>query len=79
MRLLAVNGMINNSDYFKRICKALNYSFEEQMKRTTTDEKWGGEVQIEALSIALFQPIYSYVKFNNNPKNGHYIPSDISI
>jgi hypothetical protein len=55
--------MINNSHHFKRICKALNYSFEEQMK----------------ISIALFQSIYSYVKFDNDPKNGHYIPSDISI
>jgi hypothetical protein len=38
MRLLAVNAMINKSDYFKRICKALSNSFEEQIKRTATDE-----------------------------------------
>ena len=79
MRLLAVNAMINNSDHFKRICKALNYSFEEQMNRTATNKKWGGEVQIQAISIALCQPIYSYIKFDNNPEHGHYIPSDISI
>jgi len=57
-----VNAMINNSDHFKTICRLLNYSFEEQMSRTATDEQWGGEVQIHALSIALCQPIYSYVK-----------------
>jgi ATP-dependent helicase/DNAse subunit B len=49
------------------------------MERTTTDEKWGEEIQIQALSIVLFQPIYSSVKFDNDPNNGHYIPSDISI
>ncbi|CAF1383400.1 unnamed protein product [Rotaria sordida] len=49
------------------------------MKRTATDEISGGEVQIQALSIALCQPIYSYVKFDNNPEDGHYIPSDINI
>ena len=27
MRLLAVNAMINNSDYFRRLCKSLDYSF----------------------------------------------------
>ena len=34
MRLLAVNAMINNSDYFQTLCKVLRYSFEEQLKRT---------------------------------------------
>ena len=81
MRLLAVNTMINNSDPFKRICTTLNDSFEEQMNRTATSKICGerGEVQIQAMSIALRQPIYSYIKFDNNPKHGHYIPSDISI
>jgi hypothetical protein len=79
MRLLAVNAMINNSDHFKTLCRLLNYSFKEQMNRTATDEKWGGEVQIHALSIALRQPIYSYVKFFDDPTRRHYIPSDISM
>ncbi|CAF4944109.1 unnamed protein product [Rotaria sp. Silwood1] len=78
MRLLAVNAMINNSNHFKTICRLLNYSFEEQLRRTVTNEQWGGEVQIHALSIALRQPIYSYVKFLDDPKRVHYIPSDIS-
>ncbi|CAF3578161.1 unnamed protein product [Rotaria sp. Silwood1] len=46
--------------------------------RTATNEQWGGEVQIHALSIALRQPIYSYVKFLVDPKRVHYIASDIS-
>ncbi|CAF2084958.1 unnamed protein product [Rotaria magnacalcarata] len=78
MRLLAVNAVINNSNHSKTICRLLNYSFEEQLKRTATNEQWGGEVQIHALSIALRQPIYSYVEFLDNPKRVHYIPSNIS-
>ncbi len=35
MRLLAVSAMINNSDYFRTLCKSLNYSFEEHLKRFT--------------------------------------------
>ena len=34
MRFLVVNAMINNSDYFRTLCKSLDYSFEEQLKRT---------------------------------------------
>ena len=79
MRLLAVNVMINNSDYFQTLCKSLDYSFEEQLKITAMNTKWGGEVQIQALSIALSCPIYSYNQFDNNPKNKHYIPLDISL
>ena len=79
MRLLAVNAMINNSDYFQTLCKSLDYSFEEQLKRTGMDTKWGGEVQIQALSIALSRPIYSYIQFDNYRKNKHYIPLDISL
>ncbi|CAF4174715.1 unnamed protein product [Rotaria sordida] len=79
MRLLAVNAMINNSDYFRTLCKSLGYSFEEQLKRTAKHKIWGGEVQIQALSIALSHPIYSYTRFNNNPENRHYIPPNISL
>jgi hypothetical protein len=79
MRLLAVNAMINNRDYFQTLCRVLQYSFEEQLKRTAMNTIWGGEVQIQALSIALSHPIYSYTGFNNNPENTHYIPSDISL
>ena len=81
MRLLAVNAMINNSDYFQILCTLLNYSFEEQLKRTAMNTIWGGEVQIQALSIALSRPIYSYIQFSNNPNenNKHYIPLDISL
>jgi len=42
------------------------------------DKAWGGEVQIQALSIALSNPIYAYNQFDNNPEYRHYIPSDIS-
>ena len=41
MRLLAVNAMINNSDYFQTLCKVLHYSFEEQLKRTAMDTDMG--------------------------------------
>ncbi|CAF3382121.1 unnamed protein product [Rotaria socialis] len=61
MRLLAVNAMINSRDYFEKLCKLLHYSFEEQLKRTAMNTIWAGEVQIQALSIALFHPIYSYM------------------
>jgi hypothetical protein len=79
MRLLAVNAMINNSDYFRTLCKSLDYSFEEELKITAKHTEWGGEVQIQALSIALSHPIYSYIRFNNDPENRHYIPLDISL
>jgi hypothetical protein len=84
MRLLAVNAMINNSDYFQTLCKVLHYSFEEQLKITAMDTEWGGEVQIQALSIALSHPIYSYIQFNSDPTNRHstnrqYISLDISL
>ena len=78
MRLLAVNVMINNSDYFQTLCKVLHYSFEEQLEKTAMDTIWGGEVQIQALSMALSHPIYSYIQFNNDPENRHYISSSIS-
>ncbi|CAF3646480.1 unnamed protein product [Rotaria socialis] len=79
MRLLAVNAMINNSDYFQTLCKVLHYSFEGQLKRTAMDTIWGGEVQIQALSMALSHPIYSYIQFNSDLKNRHYISSSISL
>jgi hypothetical protein len=79
MRLLAVNAMINNSDYFRRLCTLLDSSFEIQLKRTAENTIWGGEVQIQALSIALSHPIYSYTHFNNDPENRHYIPPNISL
>ena len=78
MRLLAVHAMIDNKDYFQLLCASLNYSFEEQLQRTARNTTWGGEVQIQALSIALCHPIYSYTKFNSDPKNRHYIPSTIN-
>ena len=79
MRLLAVNAMINNSNYFKTLCKILQYSFEEQLKRTAMDTIWGAEVQIQVLSMAVFHPIYSYIQFNSDPKNRHFISSNISL
>ncbi|CAF4421229.1 unnamed protein product [Rotaria sp. Silwood2] len=79
MRLLAVNSMINNSDYFQTLCKVLQYSFEEQLKRTAMNTIWGGEVQIQALSMALSHHIYSYIQFNGDPKHRHYISSNISL
>ena len=71
--------MIINSDYFRTLCKLLGYSFEEQLKRTAQHEMWGGEVQIQALSIALSHPIYSYIQFNSRSENRHYIPANISL
>ncbi|CAF1291957.1 unnamed protein product [Rotaria sordida] len=79
MRLLAVNVMMNNRDYFQALCKVLHYPFEEQLKRTAMDTIWGGEVQIQALSMALSHPIYSYIQFNSDPTNRHYISSNISF
>jgi len=79
MRLLAVNAMINNRDYFEILCTLLNSSFEEQLKRTAKNTIWGGEVQIQALSIALSHPIYSYIQFNSDPTNRHYISLNISL
>ncbi|CAM2729896.1 unnamed protein product [Rotaria socialis] len=79
MRLLAVNAMINNSDYFQTLCKVLHYSFEEQLKRTALAPIWGGAVQIQTLSMALSHPIYSYIQFNSDPRNRHYIASSISL
>ena len=58
MKLLTVNAMINNSDYFRTFCKSLNYSFEEQLKRTDKRKIWRGEVQIQACSLILYIPIY---------------------
>ena len=63
----------------KHFVKNCNYSFEEQLKKTAMNTIWGGEVQIQALSIALSHPIYSYNQFNSNPEHTHYIPSDISL
>ena len=34
--------------------------------------------KIQALSIALSHPIYSYTKFNSDPTNRHFIPLNIS-
>ena len=79
MRLLAVNAMINNSDYFRTVCKSLLYSFEEQLENTALNTIWGGEVQLQALSVALSRPIYSYSQFNNDPNKPYYVPSSISL
>ena len=79
MRLLAVHAMIDNKDYFQLLCVLLNYSFEEQLQRTARNTTWGGEVQIQALSIALSHPIYSCTKFNSDPTNRHFIPLNISL
>ena len=38
-----------------------------------------GEVQIQALSMALSHPIYLYIQFSSDPKNKHYISSNISL
>ena len=78
MRLLAVNAMINNSDYFRTLCESLDYSYKEQMKRTAQNTIWGGEVQIQALSIALCHPIYSY-RFTSDQKSSQYISPNISL
>ena len=79
MRLLAVNAMINNSDYFRTVCESLLYSFEEQLEKTALNTIWGGEVQLQALSVALSHPIYSYSQFNNDPNKPYYVPSNISL
>jgi hypothetical protein len=79
MRLLAVNAMIINRDYFEILCKSLHYSFEEQLKRTAMNSMWGGEVQIQALYIALSHPIYSYIQFNSDPQNRHCVSLSIDL
>ena len=79
MRLLALYAMINNRDYFQLLCALLNSSLKEQLQRTMSSTVWGGEVQIQALSIALSHPIYSYTKFNSDPTNRHFIPLNISL
>jgi len=79
MRLLAVNTMIKNIDYFEIVCESLHSSFEEQLLKTAANTVWAAEVQIQALSIALSHPIYSYSRFNNDPNRPYYIPSDISL
>ena len=79
MRLLAVYAMINNRDYFQLLCALLNSSLKEQLQRTMSNTVWGGEVQIQALSIALSHPIYSYTKFSSDPTNRHFIPLNISL
>ena len=68
MRLLAVSLMINNSDYFQTLCKALHYPVAEQLKRTAMNTTWDEEVQIQALSMALSHPIYSNIQFNSDLK-----------
>jgi hypothetical protein len=78
MRLLAVNAMINNRDYFQILCTQLNSSLEMQLERTAQNTVWGGEVQIQALSVALSHPIYTY-RFTNDPKTEQYIPPNISL
>jgi len=79
MRLLAVNAMINNRDYFQILCTQLQSSLEEHLKRTAKNTIWAGEVQIQALSVALSHPIYSYVQFNSDPENRHFISSNITL
>ncbi|CAF1306799.1 unnamed protein product [Adineta steineri] len=66
-------------DYFQRLCTVLHYPFEEQLKGTAMDTTWGGEVQIQALSMALSRPIYSYIQFISNPESTQYISSNISL
>jgi hypothetical protein len=48
------------------------------MKRTARNTIWGGEIEIQALSIALSHPIYSYIQFNSDSKTRHYISLNIS-
>jgi hypothetical protein len=79
MRLLRVNAMITNSAYFRIVCESLCDSFEKQLERAAGNTKWGGEVQIQALSIALSHPIYSYSQFNSDPNKPYYVASDISL
>ncbi len=79
MRLLAVNAMLNNIDYFKRLCKVFDCTFEGQIERIATNKTWSGEIQIQALSVALSNPIYVYNRFESDPEKRHYFPSDISM
>ena len=78
MRLLAVNAMINRSDYFRSVCTSLNLSFERELERTARNTVWGGEVQMLALSVALSRPIYTY-RFASDPKSTQYVSSDINL
>jgi hypothetical protein len=78
MRLLAVNTMINRSDYFQSVCTSLNLSFERELERTARNTVWGGEVQMLALSVALSRPIYTY-RFASDPKSTQYVSSDINL
>ncbi|CAM4978875.1 unnamed protein product [Rotaria socialis] len=73
---LNVMNLIKNGD--KQFFHFINGG-AEQLKRTAMDTIWGGEVQIQALSIALFHPIYSYIQFNSDPQNKHYISSSIEL
>ena len=43
------------------------------------DTMWGGEVQIQALSMALSHHAYSYIQFSSDPKNRYSISSNISL
>ena len=61
MRLLAVNAMINNSDHCKRICKTLNYLFEEQMNRTATDKTMGRGRSSKSSYFCSYTSFYLFV------------------
>ncbi|CAF3478693.1 unnamed protein product [Rotaria socialis] len=69
---------VGHSSDAREQMKAYKIAKLDSVKRTVTNEQCGGEVQIHALSIALRQPIYSCVKFLDDPKRVHSIPSDIS-
>ena len=79
IRLLAVHAMINNRDYCQLVCALLNSSLKEQLRRTMSNSVWGEGVQIQALSVALSHPIYSYTKFSSDPTNRHFILLNISL
>ena len=78
MRLLAVNAMINRSDYFRSVCTSFNVSLERALERTARNTVWGGEIQMLALSVALSRPIYTY-RFASDPKTTQYVSSDIKL
>ncbi|CAM2698259.1 unnamed protein product [Rotaria socialis] len=69
---------VGHSSDAREQMKAYKIAKLDSVKRTVTNEQCGGEVQIHALSIAPRQPIYSCVKFLDDPKRVHSIPSDIS-
>jgi len=79
MRLLAVNMMLKNRNYFQILCTAAQSSLERHLERTARNTMWAGEVQMQALSAALSRPIYSYIEFESDSKNRQYIPSNISL